>query len=46
MGDLLNHQADGNGTEVAVAIVRVELTGTGAPAFGDFLVVVRIHEVA
>jgi hypothetical protein len=39
MGDLLNHQANGNGTGVAVAIMRVELAGTGASAFGDFLVV-------
>jgi hypothetical protein len=29
-----------------VAIMRVELTGAEAPAFGDYLVVVRIHEVA
>jgi Ca2+-binding RTX toxin-like protein len=37
--DLLYYDADGNGPGPAVAFVKVELTGTAAPAFGDFLVV-------
>jgi Ca2+-binding RTX toxin-like protein len=37
--DLLYYYADGNGSGAAVAFVKVELTGTAAPAFGDFLVV-------
>jgi len=37
--DLLYYDADGNGSGAAVAFVKVELTGTAAPAFGDFLVV-------
>jgi Ca2+-binding RTX toxin-like protein len=36
--DLLYYDADGNGSGAAVAFVKVELTGTAAPAFGDFLV--------
>ena len=37
--DLLYYDADGSGTGSPVAFVKVELTGTAAPAFGDFLVV-------
>ena len=37
--DLLYYDADGNGSGAAVAFVKVELTGTTAPAFGDFLIV-------
>ena len=37
--DLLYYDADGSGTGEPVAFVKVELTGTTAPAFGDFLVV-------
>jgi Ca2+-binding RTX toxin-like protein len=37
--DLLSFDADGSGTGAPVAFVKIELTGTGAPAFGDFLVV-------
>ena len=37
--DLLYYDADGNGTGSAVAFVKIELTGTSAPAFGDFVVV-------
>jgi Ca2+-binding RTX toxin-like protein len=36
---LLYYDADGSGAGAAVAFVKVELTGTAAPAFGDFLVV-------
>ena len=38
MGDLLSHYADSR-SGMPVRFVRVELTRTGAPAFGDFLVV-------
>jgi Ca2+-binding RTX toxin-like protein len=37
--DLLYYDADGSGAGTPVAFVKVELTGTAAPAFGDFLVV-------
>jgi Ca2+-binding RTX toxin-like protein len=37
--DLLYYDADGNGPGAAVAFVKVELIGTAAPEFGDFLVV-------
>ena len=37
--DLLYYDADGNGSGAPLAFVKVELTGTAAPAFGDFLVV-------
>jgi Ca2+-binding RTX toxin-like protein len=37
--DLLSYDADGSGSGSPVAFVKVELTGTAAPAFGDFLVV-------
>jgi Ca2+-binding RTX toxin-like protein len=37
--DLLYYDADGNGARAPVAFAKVELTGTAAPAFGDFLVV-------
>jgi Ca2+-binding RTX toxin-like protein len=37
--DLLYYDADGSGTGMAVAFLKIELTGTVAPAFGDFLVV-------
>jgi Ca2+-binding RTX toxin-like protein len=37
--DLLYYDTDGSGPRGAVAFVKVELTGTTAPAFGDFLVV-------
>ena len=37
--DLLYYDADGSGSGAAVAFVKVELTGTAAPVFGDFLVV-------
>jgi Ca2+-binding RTX toxin-like protein len=37
--DLLYYDADGFGGKDAVAFVKVELTGTAAPVFGDFLVV-------
>jgi len=37
--DMLYYDADGNGAGAPVAFVKVELTGTAAPAFGDFLVV-------
>jgi Ca2+-binding RTX toxin-like protein len=37
--DLLYYDADGSGTGAPVAFVKVELTGTTAPAFGDFLLV-------
>jgi len=37
--DLLYYDADGNGSGAPVAFVRIELAGTVAPAFGDFLVV-------
>jgi Ca2+-binding RTX toxin-like protein len=37
--DLLYYDTDGSGTGAAVALVKVELTGTAAPAFGDLLVV-------
>jgi Ca2+-binding RTX toxin-like protein len=37
--DLLYYDADGNGSSAPVAFVKVELAGTAAPAFGDFLVV-------
>jgi len=36
---LLHYDADGNGSGAAMAVVKVELTGIGAVAFGDFLVV-------
>jgi len=35
--DLLYYDADGNGSGAPVAFVKVELTGTAAPALGDFL---------
>jgi hypothetical protein len=37
--DLLYYDADGSGPGAQVAFVKVELAGTVAPAFGDFLVV-------
>jgi Ca2+-binding RTX toxin-like protein len=37
--DLLYYDKDGSGSGAPVAFVKVELTGTAAPAFGDFLVV-------
>ena len=37
--DLLYYDADGSGSGEPVAFVKVELTGTTAPALGDFLVV-------
>jgi len=37
--DMLYYDADGNGSGAPVAFAKVELTGTAAPAFGDFLVV-------
>jgi Ca2+-binding RTX toxin-like protein len=37
--DMLCYDADGNGAGEPVAFVKLELTGTAAPAFGDFLVV-------
>jgi len=37
--DLLYYDADGSGLRTPVAFAKVELTGTAAPAFGDFLVV-------
>jgi len=37
--DLLYYDADGNGSGAPVAFVRIELAGTVAPAFGDFVVV-------
>jgi Ca2+-binding RTX toxin-like protein len=37
--DLLCYDADGNGSGAPVAFVKVELTGTTAPTFWDFLVV-------
>jgi len=37
--DLLYYDADGSGPGTPVAFAKVELTGTAAPAFGDFLVV-------
>jgi Ca2+-binding RTX toxin-like protein len=37
--DLLYYDADGNGSGAPVAFVKVELTGTTAPTFWDFLVV-------
>jgi len=37
--DLLYYDADGSGSGAPVVFVKVELTGTTAPAFGDFLVV-------
>jgi len=37
--DLLYYDSDGNGSGAAVAFVKVELIGTAAPVFGDFLVV-------
>jgi Ca2+-binding RTX toxin-like protein len=36
---LLHYDADGNGRGASVAFAKVELTGIGAVAFGDFLVV-------
>jgi hypothetical protein len=36
--DMLYYDADGNGAGAAVAFVKVELTGTAAPAFGDVLI--------
>jgi Ca2+-binding RTX toxin-like protein len=36
--DLLYYDADGSGTGEPVAFVKVELTGTAAPAFGDILI--------
>ena len=38
--DLLYYDADGSGKGAAEAFAKVELIGTAAPAFGDFLVVV------
>jgi len=37
--DLLYYDADGSGRGAPIPIAKVELTGTAAPAFGDFLVV-------
>jgi Ca2+-binding RTX toxin-like protein len=37
--DLLYYDADGNGAGSPLAFVKIELTGTAAPAFGNFLVV-------
>jgi Ca2+-binding RTX toxin-like protein len=37
--DLLYYDKDGSGSGAPVAFVKIELTGTVAPAFGDFLVV-------
>jgi Ca2+-binding RTX toxin-like protein len=37
--DLLYYDADGNGSGAPLAFVKIELTGTVAPAFWDFLVV-------
>ena len=37
--DMLYYDADGSGAGAPVAFVKVELAGTAAPAFGDFLVV-------
>jgi DNA-binding beta-propeller fold protein YncE len=37
--DLLFYDTDGSGSGAPVAFVKVELAGTAAPAFGDFLVV-------
>jgi Ca2+-binding RTX toxin-like protein len=37
--DLLYYDADGDGSGTPLAFVKVELTGTAAPASGDFLVV-------
>ena len=37
--DLLYYDADGSGSGAPLAFVKIELTGTAAPAFGDFLVV-------
>jgi hypothetical protein len=37
--DLLYYDADGSGSGAPVVFVKVELTGTTAPAFWDFLVV-------
>jgi hypothetical protein len=36
--DLLYYDADGSGSGAPVAFVKVELTGTAAPAFGDILI--------
>jgi hypothetical protein len=36
---MLYYDADGSGAGAPVAFVKVELAGTAAPAFGDFLVV-------
>jgi Ca2+-binding RTX toxin-like protein len=36
--DMLYYDADGNGAGAPVAFVKVELTGTAAPAFGDILI--------
>jgi Ca2+-binding RTX toxin-like protein len=37
--DLLYYDADGSSTGAPVAFAKVELTGTAAPVFGDFVVV-------
>ena len=37
--DLLYYDADGSGTGAPVAFVKVELTGTAASVFADFVVV-------
>jgi len=37
--DMLYYDADGIGPRAPVAFVKIELTGTATPAFGDFLVV-------
>ena len=37
--DLLYYEADRNGAGIPVAFVTIELTGTAAPAFGDFSIV-------
>jgi diguanylate cyclase (GGDEF)-like protein len=37
--DLLYYDADGNGAGSPLAFVKIELTGTAAPSFGNFLVV-------
>jgi Ca2+-binding RTX toxin-like protein len=37
--DLLYYDADGSGSGAPLAFIKIELTGTAVPAFGDFLVV-------
>jgi Ca2+-binding RTX toxin-like protein len=38
--DLLYYDADGSGSVESIAFAKVELTGTAAPVFGDFVVVI------